>query len=174
MREEFLTLPLQDYILTFDDGLYSQWCFLDELSAIDTPKYFFISTKYISGGVQSLNFPCSEHAHEKARCGIYEDFMTVDQIKQVICTPGCEVGGHGHAHIRLRDIPKLTDKMRILMDDTKQMKEEFLSRFGFTPSTFCFPYNDSVDGLYPGILRRMGFTTFFGSERIPIETLLNG
>lgn len=173
MREEFFDLPLSDYVLTFDDGLFSQWFYFDKLKNIDTDKYFFISTKFISSGNQSLNFPCSIEAHNKARAGNYEDFMTVEQIQQIHNTPRCHIGGHGHAHVRLRELSRLTDKIRCIADDTKQMMHTFDSLLGITPTSFCFPYNDSIDGMYPAIVRRFGINTFFGRERISVESLIN-
>ena len=38
-KESFLNLPLEDYILTFDDGLFTQYLFLSELLKINTDKY---------------------------------------------------------------------------------------------------------------------------------------
>ena len=43
-EERFFDLPLDQYILTFDDGLYTQYVFLEELKKIKTKKYFFISS----------------------------------------------------------------------------------------------------------------------------------
>lgn len=173
MREEFFNLPLSDYILTFDDGLFSQWFYLDQLNDIDTDKYFFISTKFISSGKQSLEFPCSVTAHQKARSGNCEDFMTVEQIRQIHHTRRCYIGGHGHTHVRLRELPRLTDKIKCIAEDTKQMLSVFDSLIGIRPTTFCFPYNDDIDGMYPAIVRKFGISTFFGRERIAIESLID-
>ena len=54
-KEEFLNLPLENYTLTFDDGLYTQYKFFNEIKKIDTEKYFFISS----------NIVCSEDASQE-------------------------------------------------------------------------------------------------------------
>ena len=46
-KDTFLNLPLEDYILTFDDGLYTQYKFFNEIKKIKTEKYFFISSGII-------------------------------------------------------------------------------------------------------------------------------
>ena len=43
-KEEFLNLPLENYTLTFDDGLYTQYKFFNEIKKIKTNKFFFISS----------------------------------------------------------------------------------------------------------------------------------
>lgn len=172
MSEDVFSLPLADYILTFDDGLYSQFAFLSRLSTIPTDKIFFISTKYICEGQQSGAFIDSRTAHDKARTGVYEDFMTVDQIQQIMNTPGCYIGGHGHAHVRMDLINRKVDQIQTIIADTTEMLDTFDRVFGLTPTKFCFPYNNDVGELYPTMLRRYGFTEFYGRERIPVETLL--
>ena len=42
--ESIFNKPLEDFVLTFDDGLYSQYKFIEAIDAIDTDKIFFIST----------------------------------------------------------------------------------------------------------------------------------
>lgn len=174
MREEFFELPLDCYTLTFDDGLFSQWYYLDRLANINTEKIFFISTDFLSSGQQSLDFPLSCVAHEKGRSGNFEDFMTVQQVQQIMNTPNCRIGGHGHKHIRLREVPRAIDRIKHIKDDTEQMLAAFRRLFNVVPTTFCYPYNEDLIGLYTGMLRQYGFTEFFGRERIAIETLLPG
>ena len=172
MREEFLSLPLENYTLTFDDGLYSQWHFLPQLERINTDKVFFISTGFICDGEQSHVFPNSQLAHDKGRAGQLEDFMTIDQIKQIIKTPNCFVGGHGHQHVRLNELTRRTDQIKIINSYTRTMLAEFANKVGITPDRFCFPYNEELNGLYAGILRTFGFTEFYGRGRIAVESLV--
>lgn len=171
--DAIFSLPLADYTLTFDDGLYSQYAYLHRFADVPTDKIFFISTKFICRGSQSDEFPLSNIAHDKARSGNYEDFMTPSQIRDIIAMPRCHIGGHGHSHIRLRDILTKVDIIKNIIQDTETMMDVFLSEFGISPTKFCFPYNDDVTGLYPAMIRRYGFTEMYGRERIPVEKLLH-
>jgi hypothetical protein len=59
IRDWMFDLPLHNYVLTFDDGLYSQYYFLDKFKTIDTEKIFFISTGILcdENEIQSTTFP---------------------------------------------------------------------------------------------------------------------
>ena len=46
--EFMLSLPLEDYILTFDDGLYTQYIHFDKIRELNTDKIFFISTGIVA------------------------------------------------------------------------------------------------------------------------------
>ena len=43
-----MDLPLEDYVLTFDDGLYTQYTHFEKIRQIDTDKIFFISTGIVA------------------------------------------------------------------------------------------------------------------------------
>jgi len=163
-------LPLENYVLTFDDGLYSQFYYYPEFAKIPTQKIYFVSSGIICTGTQSLEFPCCVDAHNKAFDGNTEDYMTIDQIKELMKDPLVEIGGHSHNHTRIRH-ERLTDRIAHVMKDTTAMLEWFDANLGFKPTSFCFPYNDSAQGMYPAILKRYGFTSFYGGERTAIETL---
>ena len=68
-------------LLTFDDGLYSQFYYYDEIKKIDTQKIFFISSNIVCTGKQSLTFPTCREAHEKSFMGNNEDYMSLEQIQ---------------------------------------------------------------------------------------------
>jgi len=172
ISEEIFKLPLKDYILTFDDGLYSQYYYFDRLSKIDTEKIFFISTNIICENTQSLDFPTCHEAHEKAFKGNKEDYMTWKQIKELMNDPQVTIGGHGHEHKKLKDFNKIIDKMSYIIEDTKKMLLEFDKNLGFKPHKFCYPYNDDQNGMYTSLLKTFGISDFYGQERIPVETLL--
>ena len=173
VNEDMFSLPLHEYVLTFDDGLYSQWKYFDRLAEIDTDKLFFISTAFVCRENETVEGVSSSVAHDKARRGIFEDFMTVDQIRQIHKTPRCFIGGHGHSHIRLAELPRLVDRIKVADDDLTQMLVEMKKLVGVTPTSFCFPYNYDIGGMYQALLKRRGITKWYGSERIPIETLLH-
>lgn len=171
-RPEFLKLPLEQYLLTFDDGLYSQFVFYQEIRHLNTPKIFFISSGIVCDGPQSLEFPTCRVAHEKAFAGNKEDYMTLEQIRILAEDPLVTIGAHSHSHTRLSNFSTLAEKARYIKDDTEQMLSWFEKNLGLQPTSFCFPYNENLDGLYTGLLKKYGFKTFYGNERIPIETLL--
>lgn len=157
---------LEDYVLTFDDGLYSHFYYFDKFSRIKTEKIYFISSGIICTGAQNNNFPTSSEAHKKAFAGNYEDFMTVEQIKELAKQPNVTIGGHGHSHKDLHELNKITDRIKFIIDDTETMLKWFKSQLEISPKSFCFPYNNDLSGLYKGMLINYGFTDFFGKERI--------
>jgi hypothetical protein len=169
VREWMFDLPLEDYIITFDDGLYSQYYYRDKFLSIDTPKIYFISSGIVCDDRQSTDFPSCEVAHEKAFNGNYEDYMTINQIEELMADPNVTIGGHSHSHTNLNQIPDLFSRISHIESDTKQMINWFKDTLNFVPSAFCFPYNNDLDNMYKGLLKKYGFTEYYGNERIPIE-----
>lgn len=169
VRDWMFNLPLENYVLTFDDGLYSQYYYWDKFKEIPTEKIFFISSGIVCNGQQSTEFPACNIAHQKAFTGNYEDYMSLDQIKELAADPLTYIGGHSHSHTRLTEFNSLVDKVSYIKQDTEKMLDWFKSNLGFTPTKFCFPYNQNLDGLYTGLLKKYGITEFYGSERLKIE-----
>ena len=168
MNDDILSLPLENYVLTFDDGLYSQYYYYDKIKHINTEKIFFISSGIICDSIQSQSFLHCADAHEKASNGNKEDYMTVAQIKELMQDPMVTIGGHSHSHTDLNSIPKLIDKIKHIVEDTKLMMRWFETTLGFVPTTFCFPHNNNLEGLYKSLLVPYGFTKFYGAERTPV------
>ena len=50
------------------------------------------------------------------------------------------------------------------------MMFDFIKNLGYVPRKFCFPYNYQTP-LYKEILSLKGFKSFYGNERIDINTL---
>tara|TARA_R110000787_G_scaffold15338_5_gene47363 strand:+ start:13459 stop:13989 length:531 start_codon:yes stop_codon:yes gene_type:complete len=166
-KEEFLDLPLENYILTFDDGLYTQYKFLDNIKKIKTKKYFFISSgivcpEYIDQNNEYIS--CVE-AHNKAFKGNFSNYMKWSQINEINQIENCFIGCHSHYH-KL----KTADCVECIIDDNKQMSFEFIKNLDFIPDNFCFPYNYETP-LYREILNLKGFKNFYGSERIDISEI---
>ena len=104
VREEMFNLPLHDYILTFDDGLYTQYIYFDRIKQIDTEKIFFISTGIVADELmeQSSQFIECHKAHEWFfTTGDAKHYMNWSQIKEIHNTDRCTIGGHGHTHKRM-------------------------------------------------------------------------
>ena len=173
VREWMFNLPLNDYILTFDDGLYSQYYYNDRFKQLTTQRIYYVSSGVVSNGRQSLEFPNCVDAHIKARAGNTEDYMTVAQIKELMQDPNVIIGAHSHSHTRLDNFTSLAEKVRYINEDTEQMIQWFETNLGFRPTHFCFPYNEDPHGLYKGLVKKFGITNCVGPGRTPIETLLH-
>lgn len=158
----------KDVTLTFDDGLYTQYLYGRDLP---NKKIFFISTNIICDGPQSDEFIRAADAHVKAFDGNKENYMTVEQIRE-LREMGCEIGGHSHFHKDLNTFSTLVKKAQHIREDTERMLSWFSINLQYLPVSFCFPYNYDFQGLYAGLLRRYGFTRVYGSERINIDDIL--
>lgn len=151
-------------LCTFDDGLYSQYKYGRTLP---NDKIYFISSNIICSHNQSNEFISAPNAHKKSFEGNNENYMTIAQIKELIDL-GIEIGGHSHYHKDVSKIPKLIDKVKHIKEDTELMLDWFKSELDYIPTSFCFPYNEELDGLYKGFLKTYGFTKFYGFNRVDI------
>lgn len=171
--DRLFDLELENYILTFDDGLYTQYKYINELAKINTRKIFFISTDIVcpSACLQNREYIQCDAAHEHFfRTDLAEHYMTWDQIREISKIQNCEIGGHSHFHKDIETIePK--NKRSFLSRDTKFMREAFRNELGYIPKSFCFPYN-YTEVLYNCILQRAGFVDFFGVGRLGVDSLL--
>jgi hypothetical protein len=162
---DVLKKDLSDFdIITFDDGLYSQYLNLKHFIDMPQPKYFFISTDIVCPEdlEQSTEAIYCADAHQKAFKGDFENYMKWSQILEIYNTPNCFIGGHSHKHTK---ITSLTENVK----DTNKMMEIFKSK-GIKISSYCYPYN-YFHPLRKISVNRHGITNIFGGERIPIETL---
>src|SRR3989339_888672 len=174
IREDVFKLPLDQYVLTFDDGLFGQYAYLEKILKINTTKYFFISTNIICPENTSQNqhlLKCRE-AHERFfNNGDLTNYMKWGQIKEISKEKNCHIGGHSHRHQKYDlgkiGLRKLFDELTI---DTNKMISSFREN-DLDIKSFCFPYNKEYP-LYKEILRKNQITLFFGNERIPVENLL--
>jgi ABC-type branched-subunit amino acid transport system ATPase component len=121
---------------------------------------------------QNKKFISSKLAHEKARMGIFEDFMTLEQIQELADDSQVIIGGHSHSHTRLNNFANLYEKSDYIKRDTAQMITWFDKNLRTFPEHYCFPYNEDLDSLYQGLAKKQGIKYFYGNERIPVETLL--
>ena len=149
--EELFELPLHEYTLTFDDGLISQYQYIDRISQINTKKIFFITTGYVGA----------------------QKYMDLEQLRHILSIPNCELGGHSHNHTDITQFINASTQVRHIQDDTRQMLEWFRMNLGIRPMKYCFPFNKEFSVLHRVTLRPFGFTEFYGRERIPVETLLH-
>ena len=140
--------PLEKFLLTFDDGFDDHYTTFSKFLEIPTQKIYFITCKWVSAS----------------------GFLTVEQIKYMNSFDNVMIGAHSFAH---RDLTQLTieETIKIIDEDTARTCEWFQKTLGFVPTTFCYPYNNSVYGIYTKILQKYGFTEFYGGERIDADRL---
>jgi peptidoglycan/xylan/chitin deacetylase (PgdA/CDA1 family) len=142
--------PLEKFLLTFDDGYDDHYTTFSKFLEIPTQKIYFITCKWVG---------CS-------------GFLTVDQIKHMSSFDDVTIGAHSFAHQDLHGL-SLEETIKIIDEDTAKTCEWFQKTLGHIPTTFCYPYNNSVFGIYNKILQKYGFTEFYGSERIDSKWLAN-
>ena len=166
-KEEFLNLPLENYTLTFDDGLYTQYKFFNEIKKIKTNKFFFISSNIICPETvnQDNSFISCIDAHSKSFKGDYTNYMKWSQIREIDSYDQCNIGCHSHFHSL-----KTADCVECIMLDNRYMLNTFNKELNYIPKDFCFPYNHETS-LYRQILEKKGFINFFGKERIDINEI---
>lgn len=162
---ENMVIP-ENSLLTFDDGLYSQYQYGRYLP---NKKIFFISSGIVCNQQQSLEYIKCKAAHIKAFGGNFENYMTVSQIRELSKTS--EIGGHSHSHLNLNQFRSLLDKVNHIKKDTEAMLEWFDINLKMRPTSFCFPYNDNMQGMYKAVLVKYGFTSFYGDERITLSEI---
>ena len=179
VTEEILSLPLENYILTFDDGLYSQFYYWDEIRRLNTEKIFFISTGFLRPYRNDKNENLTAvEARKMGEDGDLSGYISVEEANWML-DRFAKMGGHGHKHIDVRNtkhyrnLPKTSKALKIekFMIDTERMLFRFYHWFNHHPRIYCFPFNHEEDWMR-GILRKYGFKEFYGSERIPVEELL--
>lgn len=146
---KMFSLPLGDYVVTFDDGYKSQFDYWPIIKKFDTEKIFFISGSYIDSGDPK--------------------YMTIDNIKQIQSEGGI-IGGHGYSHIR--DYTWLESKnMKMFTEDLELMFKWFEDNGLDKPIHFAFPYNKEIF-IMRAILRQYGIQYIYGGERVPVEDLI--
>ena len=92
VTDDVLNVNLSNFdILTFDDGLYTQYIHLNHFLQYNKPMYFFISTGIVcpDNVIQSTEPIHCEDAHEKSRNGNLENYMNWKQIQTIYNTPLC-------------------------------------------------------------------------------------
>jgi peptidoglycan/xylan/chitin deacetylase (PgdA/CDA1 family) len=159
VKDWMFDLPLENFILTFDDGYHDHWNTFPRFLEIPTDKIYFITGSWIN------------------RPG----FLTVDQIKKMDQHDDVEIGAHGFDHQKIispdSGDPGLANSraeiISMLTIDTQKTVEWFQENLGTVLKKFCYPYNESVFGIYPQILRKYGFDEFYGPGRVKIEWLVD-
>ena len=184
---EILAIPkevLSEYVLTFDDGLYSQYVHREHFSSIPTSKVYFISPGILHRGKepqQSLISSAKAHEVFFDPSGISLAFMTLEQVKHLKSYPNTIIGGHSFMHFKESVIESeapshkglLEYKFTVMKEDTEKMVQWFDKELKQKVNYFCYPYNNTYNGLYTAVVQKLHkIPSVFGDERILIEDLL--
>lgn len=179
--EDLFKLNLSDYILTFDDGLFSQYFYWDLIyNNVSSSSVLFIPTRAIilsnftrprfSGRFIKFR-DCFQAMKRWKQCNMHDDYMTLGEIKFMIENYNVKIGGHGHRHLEPMIYKNsLVDSVKIMKEDIDQMFNWFKAHLSITPVDFCFPFNKE-DSFLKMLLKDEGIENFYGEERIEIESL---
>jgi hypothetical protein len=106
LRREYFDLSLDQYRLTFDDGLFSQYYYFPLLKKHSVELTFFITTSFIQPGKARPMFAGEYLPHLKTKKyayrtfveGRFDHFMTVEEIQAISARPNVRIGVHSHFH----------------------------------------------------------------------------
>jgi len=106
VRRAYFDLPLEQFQLTFDDGLYSQYYYLPLLENHPAPLVFFIATGFIQPGAARGVFEGQWRPYLKSKRYMYramiekerDFYMTVDEVIRLAALPNVVIGAHSHFH----------------------------------------------------------------------------
>lgn len=180
VTKEMFELPLKDYILTFDDALYSFWYYWPLIREIPTMKMLFVPTGYIWNGSKRPQFahPPFDYLRldsvEAMELGDMEPYMTVDEVKQV-SDDGLIIGGHGHDHLNFEEIyerESLNDFLDILRSDTQKMMEWFEDNLHYRPIHYVFPFCAEPRFMRDILRDEFYISEFYCRERVNVRRLL--
>ena len=152
-------------IITFDDGLYTQYLNHKHFAKFNKKMIFFISTSIIrpENVVPSSDVLYCGLAHERAFKGNFENYMSWDEILEL--SKLYEIGGHSDKHIKFKNSLKSYPEFK---KDTESMISKF-NEHNLRINSFCLPYNQD-NTLYTAYLKKLGFTVY-SVERIAIERI---
>ena len=106
IRKEYFALDLNQYRLTFDDALFSQYYYFPLLKSHPHKLLFFITTAFIQPGRARGMFDGSYISYLKTKKygyrtfiqGRYEHFMNQEEIQILSKQPNVRIGVHSHFH----------------------------------------------------------------------------
>ena len=175
--DKYLNLKLDDYILTFDDGLHSQIDGIKKIVNIypDIEIQYYISTGIINiENVPSTYNDCRTAHSRFFNDNITSDYVTYDDLTYLKNLSNVTIGLHGHKHLNLNHLKKnksLNDYYKLIEDDIKEMLFGAinLSQFNILNNDiilFCTPYNQ-LDPLYNAVMRKQ-FNLYFPKAEIKV------
>ncbi len=236
MRKAYFDLSLDQYRLTFDDGLFSQYYYFPLYRDHPETLIFFIATAFIQPGGARRMFDGDDIAYLKSKKYMYrsliekklDHFMTFEEIRKLAAQPNVEIGVHSHWHdvvptdthsrkrkplsewklARFNHSPEIakydlsirskiafqgyhlqggtlrrrttTEWEDYIKRDTELCLQWVAENLGFTPDSYCFPFNEHNQKVL-GILKTYGIKKFFAARpgkssevigRVDIDSLI--
>ena len=162
-----------DAIFTFDDGLFSQYYYIDHFIRLfpNTPKLFFISTGILCGDdcIQDndMYYPCHLAHKEFFIKKETKWYMKLYHIMELAKKEHCFIGGHGHNHMSGKILGSLKTYFKQWVNDFELMIEKFNQWFGEL-KFYCTPYNE-YNPLLHGTAKKNHNCLIIGPGRISIE-----
>jgi hypothetical protein len=106
IRREYFDLDLDQYRLTFDDGLFSQYYYYPLYKDHPGKLTYFIATSFIRPGQARSMFTGEYIPYLKAEKYMYrsfiehqfDHFMTIEEIQELAAKPNVQIGVHSHLH----------------------------------------------------------------------------
>ena len=106
IRKEYFDLNLDQYQLTFDDGLYSQFYYFPLFKDHPEKLTYFITTTFINPGKirpmfagRDLTYIKSKkYMHRTFAEGRFEHFMNVEELQEICKHQNVQIGAHSHFH----------------------------------------------------------------------------
>jgi hypothetical protein len=106
IRKEYFDLSLDQYCLTFDDGLFSQYYYFPLLKSHPCKLTYFITTSFIKPGEARGMFEGDYISYLKSKKysyrtfveGKFDHFMTLGEVQTLSDLPNVRIGVHSHYH----------------------------------------------------------------------------
>ena len=170
-HDKYLDMDLNNYILSFDDGLVSQVHGIKKIveKFPDIEIKYYVSTGLLNVGQEKETYNESDIAHRRFKeSGSTSDFVSYDDLIVLSKIPNVTIGLHGHMHLDLDHIRRNNS-----LKDQFAIWEKDILRMLFITITFvhqkimhvdnvihfCMPYNQTCP-LYIAAVRKK-FQVYF-------------
>jgi len=185
--DDYLNYPLDDYILTFDDGLYNHYTTYKKIinKFPNIKMEYYISTNIIQdeklNQIDNIDAPDAHNLYFST--GDKSPYLKESQIKEMNQVENITIGLHGHNHLNLNNLmnKSLFERIDIFNQDVEKMIKKFLFLVkngsiaidSDRSVKYCTPYNQYKElemALLKKEFKKLGFNIFItGKERIDIE-----
>jgi hypothetical protein len=179
ITDQLLNIDLSGFdIITFDDGLYSQFCYKDYFinKYPNIPKIYYISTNIIcpENIGQEKNINCVDAHKQSFVLDDNSGYMKLSQIKELYTVKNCFIGAHGHNHLKsnIKSFNSLKELYGTMVGDCVDMMKTF-REWDIAPHSYCNPYN-IYDGMSQILIKHNTKLDIIPQNRIAIEELVNG
>jgi hypothetical protein len=106
VRKEYFNLNLNDYQLTFDDGLYSQFYYFSFFKDHPERLTYFITTSLIKPGTARSVFngrylpylKSKKYMYRTFADGRFDHFMNLEELQEICGQKNVQIGAHSHFH----------------------------------------------------------------------------